>query len=68
MPRNIIDAQKVVWNFHKSDALAQTNQIKYDCFFMHGMTLDFILFFNIKFELSKEIFLSPEYSDFGSKF
>ena len=36
MPRNIADAQKLVRDFHKSDALAQTNQIKYDCFFMHG--------------------------------
>ena len=36
MPRNITDAQKPVRDFHKSDALAQTNQIKYDCFFMHG--------------------------------
>ena len=36
MPRNITDAQKPVRHFHKSDALAQTNQIKYDCFFMHG--------------------------------
>ena len=36
MPRNITDAQKCVRDFHKSDALAQTNQIKYDCFFMHG--------------------------------
>ena len=36
MPRNITDAQKRVRDFHKSDALAQTNQIKYDCFFMHG--------------------------------
>ena len=35
MPRNIIDEQKHVWDFQKSDALAQTNQIKYDCFFMH---------------------------------
>ena len=35
MPRNITDAQKRVRDFHKSDALAQTNQIKYDCFFMH---------------------------------
>ena len=30
MPRNITDAQKRVRDFHKSDALAQTNQIKYD--------------------------------------
>ena len=36
MPRNITDAQKHVRDFHKSDALAQTNQIKYDCFFLHG--------------------------------
>ena len=36
MPRNITNAQKPVRDFHKSDALAQTNQIKYDCFFMHG--------------------------------
>ena len=36
MPRNITDAQKRVRDFHKSDALAQANQIKYDCFFMHG--------------------------------
>ena len=35
MPRNTTDAQKLVRDFHKSDALAQTNQIKYDCFFMH---------------------------------
>ena len=36
MPRNITNAQKRVQDFHKSDALAQTNQIKYDFFFMHG--------------------------------
>ena len=35
MPRNITDAQKHVRDFHKSDALAQTNQIKYGCFFLH---------------------------------
>ena len=35
MPRNITDAQKPVRDFHKSDALAQTNQIKYGCFFLH---------------------------------
>ena len=32
MPRNITDAQKHVQDFHKSDALAQTSQIKYDYF------------------------------------
>ena len=36
MPRSITDAQKHVRDFHKSDALAQTNQIKYNYFFMHG--------------------------------
>ena len=33
---NLTAAQKRARDFHKSDALAQTNQIKYDCFFMHG--------------------------------
>ena len=36
MLRNTTAAHKRVRDFHKSDALAQTNQIKYDCFFMHG--------------------------------
>ena len=36
MSRNTIAEQKRARDFHKSDALAQTNQIKYDCFFMHG--------------------------------
>ena len=36
MLRNTTDAQKCVRDFHKSDALAQTNQIKNDLFFMHG--------------------------------
>ena len=36
MLRSITDAQKSARDFHKSDALAQINQIKYDCFFMHG--------------------------------
>ena len=31
--RNTTAAQKSAWDFYKSDALAQTNQIKYDCFF-----------------------------------
>ena len=35
MSRNITAAKKRAQDFHKSDALAQTNQIKYDCFFMH---------------------------------
>ena len=33
MPRNITAAKKQIRYFHKSDALAQTYQIKYDCFF-----------------------------------
>ena len=33
MQRKITVAQKCSRDFHKSDALAQTNQIKYDCFF-----------------------------------
>ena len=32
MPRNITAAQKGAQDFHKSDMLAQINQIKYDCF------------------------------------
>ena len=36
MPRNITAAQKRAPDFRKSDLLAQTNQIKYDCFFLHG--------------------------------
>ena len=35
MLKNITAAQKQVWDFHKSDVLAQTNQVKYDCFFQH---------------------------------
>ena len=33
MRRNRTAVQKCAWDFHKSDAVAQTNQIKYDCFF-----------------------------------
>ena len=35
MPRNILNAQNRARGFHKSDALAQINQIKYGCFFLH---------------------------------
>ena len=35
MSRNIINAQKLAQDFDRSDALAQTNQINYDCFFLH---------------------------------
>ena len=66
MPRNITAAQKRARDFHKSDALAQTNQIKYGWHRKHKKTifsrskirkkkrghvfLDFILFFNITVE------------------
>ena len=33
MPKNITATLKFAWDFHESDAVAQTNQIKYDCFF-----------------------------------
>ena len=36
MPRNITAAQTAAQYFHKNDALSQTNQIKYDCFSLHG--------------------------------
>ena len=36
MLRNITAAQKHAKDFHKSDALAQTNQMKYNCFFLDG--------------------------------
>ena len=34
--RNITPAQKCAQECYKSDVLAQTNQVKYDCFFSHG--------------------------------
>ena len=33
MPRNVTAAQKHAQDYHECDVLAQTNQIKYDCFF-----------------------------------
>ena len=45
MPRNIIAAQKHARDFHKSDPLAQTNQIKYDgSFFAWHRKLKKIIF------------------------
>ena len=35
MLRNIMAAQKRAWDFYKSETLAETSQIKYDCFFPH---------------------------------
>ena len=37
MPRKISTVQTRARDFHKSDALPQTNQIKPDCFFLHGI-------------------------------
>ena len=37
MPRKISAAQTRARDFHKSDALPQTNQIKHDCFFLRGI-------------------------------
>ena len=80
MPRNITTAQNCAPDFYESDSLAQTNQIKYDCFWhrkhkkiifsrskSRHVFLDVILYF-IELELLKEIFLSPEYPNFRSKF
>ena len=36
MLRNITAAQTRVGDFHKNDVLAQTNQVKYDCFYLQG--------------------------------
>ena len=36
MPRNKTAAQEPTRDLNKSDALAQTNQIKYGCLFSHG--------------------------------
>ena len=83
MPRNITTAQKRARDFHKSDTLGQTNRSIFSRTKNRNKNpghffLDFTLFFNIavekfgknilvKLELSKEIFLSKEYPDFGSK-
>ena len=37
MLRNITAAQKLAKDFHKSDALVQTNQMKYNCFLLDGI-------------------------------
>ena len=44
MPRNITTAGKYAWDFHKSDGLAQTNQIRMTACFLHstGSTKKFI--------------------------
>ena len=53
MPRNITAAQKRARDFHKSVALAQTNQIKYDCVFLHGTE-------NIKKSFSQDLKLETK--------
>ena len=51
MPRNITDAQKRPRDFHKSDASAQINQIKYNCFFLYGTeNTNFFFSQNLKLE------------------
>ena len=51
MPRNITAAQKHIRDFHRNDALAQTNQVMYGCFFLHGTE-------NIKGKFGKNIIWS----------
>ena len=36
MLRNVTPAQKRAREIYRSDALAQTNQINYECFFSHA--------------------------------
>ena len=55
MPRNITATQKHVRDIHKSDALPQTNQIKYDCSFLHGTE-------NIKKSFSEDLKLETKIS------
>ena len=44
MPRNITAAQKCARDFYNSDALTQTNPIKYECFFLNDTETTKILF------------------------
>ena len=46
MPRNITAAQNRARDYHKTDALAQANQIKYDCLSLRGR--EHINFFFLK--------------------
>ena len=55
MPRNITATQKHARDIHKSDALPQTNQIKYDCSFLHGTE-------NIKKSFSEDLKLETKIS------
>ena len=56
MLRNITAAQKRVHDSHKSDALAQTNQRKYDCLFLHSTE-------NIKKIFSQDLKLETKIPD-----
>ena len=55
MSRNTIAEQKRARNFHKSDALAQTNQIKYDCIFFLRGTENIKKFFSQDLKLETKI-------------
>ena len=48
MSRNIVAAQKRAQDFHKSDALDQTSQIKYGCFFYMAQKTQKIIFSRYK--------------------
>ena len=50
MLRNITPAQKHAWEFYKSDALAQTNQISSNCFFLHAQNTQKLFSQNLKVE------------------
>ena len=56
MLRNITTAQKYVPDFYKSDALIQSNQIKYDCIFWHEAE-------NIEKVFSQDLKLETKISD-----
>ena len=56
MLRNITTAQNYAPDFHKSDALIQTNQIKYDCIFWHDAE-------NIEKLFSQDLKLETKISD-----
>ena len=59
MSRNITATQKLDRDFHKSDVLAQINQIKCDCFFLHHTE-------NTKKLFTQDLKLETEYPDASS--
>ena len=50
MLRNITAAQKGVRDFHKNDALAPINQVKYDCFFCIAQNIKKLFSQDLKLE------------------